>query len=97
SARYTGTLKITEPGVYTFRVEADDGARLILDGNVVGEGVTPGQPNSFDTSVELSEGEHPIRVEYFQQGGGTALRFFWRFGDQPFSPVPPSVLTPAQP
>ena len=97
SARYNGTLKITEPGSYTFRVEADDGARLIIDSHVIGEGVTPGQPNNFDTVVDLEAGEHPIRIEYFQQGGGSALRVFWRFGDQPFTPIPPSVLTPAQP
>jgi hypothetical protein len=97
SARYDGMLKIAESGTYTFRVEADDGARLIIDDQVAGEGMTPGQPNSFDTSLELSAGRHPIRVEYFQQGGGTALRLFWRLGDQPLTPVPPSVFTPAQP
>ena len=97
SARYTGTLKITEPGTYTFQVEADDGARLIIDEQVIGEGVTPGQPNSFQASVDLSAGEHPIRVEYFQEGGGSALRVFWQHGDQPFNPIPPSVLIPAHP
>ncbi|MGE5376341.1 MAG: PA14 domain-containing protein [Bacteroidota bacterium] len=97
SARYNGSLKITEPGTYSFRVEADDGARLIIDDQVIGEGVTPGQPNSFDASVDLTAGEHPIRVEYFQQGGGSALRVFWSFNGQPYTPLPPSVLTPAKP
>jgi len=97
SARYTGTLHVTEPGSYTFRVEADDGARLIIDDQVLGEGVTPGQPNSFEVGTDLSVGDHPIRVEYFQQGGGTALRVLWRLGDQPFSPIPPSAFTPAHP
>ena len=97
TARYTGLLNITEPGVYTFHVEADDGARLIIDDMTVGEGMIAGQPNSFDVAVELSAGAHPIRVEYFQQGGGTALRLLWRLGDRPFTPVPPSALIPAQP
>ena len=97
SARYTGSLHITEPGAYTFRVEADDGARLIIDEQVLGEGMTPGQPNSFEVSTDLTAGEHPIRVEYFQQGGGTALRVLWRLGDQPFSPIPASAFTPAHP
>jgi len=30
AARYTGTLKITEAGFYTFQVEANDGVRMIL-------------------------------------------------------------------
>jgi hypothetical protein len=97
SARYRGTINIPETGAYTFHIDADDGARLRIDNTVIGEGVTPGQPNSFEATVELPAGEHPIEVEYFQQGGGTALRFLWRFGDQPLTPVPPSVLTPAKP
>jgi hypothetical protein len=97
SARYTGMLKITEPGTYSFKVEADDGARLMIGDQVIGEGMIAGQPNTFEASVDLSAGEHPIRVEYFQQGGGTALRLFWRLGDQPYTPVPPSAFIPAQP
>jgi hypothetical protein len=97
SARYTGLLNIKQPGTYTFKVEADDGARLIIDDVVLGEGVTPGQPNTFEVIYNLSTGNHPIRVEYFQQGGGTALRVFWRYGDQPFTPLPPSALIPDQP
>jgi hypothetical protein len=97
SARYTGLLNIKQAGIYTFKVEADDGARLIVDDMVLGEGVTPGQPNDFEVTYNLSAGNHPIRVEYFQQGGGTALRVFWRYGDQAFTPIPPSALIPAQP
>jgi hypothetical protein len=97
SARYTGWLHIPEAGIYTLRVEADDGARLYLDEQVVGEGMIPGQPNNFDVTLALPEGEIPIRLEYFQQGGGTALRFLWSLGDGPFSPVPPSALIPATP
>ncbi len=97
SARYTGTLHITEAGSYTFRIEADDGARLILDDVVLGEAVTAGQPNNFDVTIDLEAGNHPIRIDYFQQGGGSGLKLFWRFGSQPLVPVPPTALTPAQP
>ena len=97
SARYTGALHVTEAGSYLLRVEADDGARLILDGNVLGEGLTPGQPNSFEVTVELEVGDHPIQIDYFQQGGGSALRLFWRHGNEPLTPIPPSALSPVQP
>jgi 4-amino-4-deoxy-L-arabinose transferase-like glycosyltransferase len=97
SARYTGLLHVTEPGAYFFRIEADDGARLILDGNVISEGLIAGQPNTLEATVELTAGDHPIQIDYFQQGGGTALRLFWRYGDQPLIPVPPTALIPAQP
>jgi hypothetical protein len=77
--------------------EADDGARLMLDGNAVSEGLIAGQPNTLEATVELTAGDHPIQIDYFQQGGGTALRLFWRYGNEPLSPVPPTALIPAQP
>lgn len=97
SARYTGKLHVTEPGNYLFRVKADDGARLILDGNVLGEGLTPGQPNDFETNVELEARDYPIQIDYFQQGGGSGLRLFWSYNGGPLTPVPPAALFPAKP
>jgi hypothetical protein len=97
SARYRGALRVTEPGDYMFRVKADDGARLILDGNVLAEGMTAGQPNEFDVNVELQAGDHPIQIDYFQQGGGSGLRLFWSHNGGPLMPVPPTALIPAQP
>jgi hypothetical protein len=97
SARYTGELHIAEPGTYRLRIEADDGARLTLDGEVVAEGLTPGQPNSLETTMALGAGDHPIQIDYFQQGGGTSLRFLWSINDGPLTPVPPSALIPAAP
>jgi len=97
SARYTGALRVAEGGHYRLRVEADDGARLTLDGQVLGEGLVAGQPNSFDAEVDLAPGDHPIQVDYFQQGGGTALRLIWSRDGGPETPVPPAALVPAQP
>ncbi len=94
SVRFTGTLHIEEAGNYLFRVEADDGARLLLDSIEVGAGLKPNQPNDFEYRTELTKGSHSIQVDYFQQGGGSALRLFWQFGDRPLTPVPPEVLTP---
>jgi hypothetical protein len=97
SGRFAGALRVTEPGSYRFRVEVDDGARLTLDGNILGEGMVPGQPNDFEVTVELEADDHPIQIDYFQQNGGTALRLFWSHGDEPLTPVPPTALVPAQP
>jgi PA14 domain-containing protein len=97
SARYTGLLHVTEPGDYRFHVSADDGARLILDGNILAEGLTPGQPNEFEINVELPTGDHPIQIDYFQQGGGNGLRLLWSHDGAPLTPVPPTALIPAQP
>jgi 4-amino-4-deoxy-L-arabinose transferase-like glycosyltransferase len=97
SARYTGFLHVTEPGSYLLRVKADDGARLILDGNILGEGLTAGQPNEFETNAEIEAGDHPIQIDYFQQGGGSGLSLFWSYNGGPLTPVPPTALIPAKP
>ena len=97
SARYTGMLHVDEPGTYRFQIGADDGARLTLDGLVLGEGLTAGQPNTFDATIFLAAGDHPIQIDYFQQGGGSGLRFFWSLNDGPKTPVPPTALIPASP
>lgn len=97
TARYSGMLRVTEPGSYRLRVEADDGARLKLDDKVIGDGLKPDQPNDFEATVELAQGDHPIQIDYVQLGGGSALRLLWRSGDEPWAPVPPSALVPARP
>ena len=94
STRLTGTLHITQGGPYEFQVEADDGARLLLDGQPLGEGLVPNQPNRFHASVDLAPGDHSVRLDYVQFGGGSALRLMWRPPNGDWEPVPPSVLTP---
>jgi hypothetical protein len=97
TARFTGMLHITDGGSYSFRVEADDGARLTIDGMVLGEGLTAGQPNTFEVAADLPPGDHAIQVDYMQQGGGSALRLYWRPPDEEWAPVPPAALIPARP
>jgi hypothetical protein len=97
SARYTGNLHVAESGNYLFQIKADDGARLSLDGNVLAEGLIPSQPNDLEGSMELQEGDHSIQIDYFQQGGGTALRLYWSYDGGPLVPVPPTALLPARP
>ena len=97
SARYTGYLKIARAGNYHFTIFADDGARLMLDNQVVGEGLIPDQPNNIEVDLTLEEGYHPIQIDYFQSGGGNSLDFYWRPPDSDQVPVPAGVLSPTKP
>lgn len=97
SARFTGSLRMDSPGPVRFRLDADDGVRFIVDGQIVAEALTPDQPNQVIVSLDLAVGEHPIQIDYFQRGGGNALEFYWQPMGLPESPVPPSVLTPTEP
>jgi hypothetical protein len=63
---YHGTFLVDASGEYTFRLTADDGAELIIDGKKIisNDGIHP--PTSKDASIKLSKGAHQIRVPYFQ-------------------------------
>lgn len=97
SVRFTGALRIEEPGRYVFNIRADDGARLSLDGKVVAEELTPLRVNDLQADVELDAGEHPIQIDYFQVGGSNVLEFYWRGPGVDPGPVPPRVLLPGAP
>lgn len=94
SARFTGTLLVNEPGDYQIVIEADDGARLLIDDVEVAAGLLEDQPNDLEVRLYLSEGQHKIQVDYFQTGGGSVLRLLWAIGDRPLTPIPPEVLLP---
>lgn len=94
SVRWTGTLAAPVDGVYRFQLNADDGVRLWLDGELVGESVVPDNVNLIDVQRELRAGSHAIRIDYFQRGGGKALELWWQPPGEALQPVPPGVLTP---
>ena len=75
---FEGTLIVARDGVYTFRLDSDDGSRLSVGGRVVVEndGLHElGRERSGD--VELAKGRVPIRLEYFQKGDGLGLNVAW--------------------
>jgi len=76
--RYSGTFRLASAGEYRFRVLADDGARLVIDGHTVvsNDGIHP--PTWGEGSVPLTAGEHRVVVEYFQGPRfDIALQVFW--------------------
>ncbi len=96
SVIWTGKLLAPVDGVYHFHLAADDGVRFWLDGRVVGEALTPDQPNTIGVTLELTAGTYPVRIDYFQRGGGKAMEFFWTPPGEPFQPVGPKNLRPTQ-
>jgi 4-amino-4-deoxy-L-arabinose transferase-like glycosyltransferase len=95
SASWTGDLLLPADGAYHFRLEADDGVRFWVDGSVAGESMTPDRPNAVETTLNLTAGPHPIRIDYFQRGGGKAMAFYWTRPGQPEQPVGPVYLRSA--
>ncbi|MHA6247450.1 family 16 glycoside hydrolase [Pontibacter sp. CAU 1760] len=59
--RYTGKLKIKEPGQYTFRIAAPGGSGLVRVNN---QTVVPMNPWEGEGSVQLQAGEVPFELAY---------------------------------
>jgi hypothetical protein len=94
SAEFSGSIKAPQTGQYLFRVHADDGVRLWLDGEVAGEGLNPDNVNMAEVNIHLTAGWHAIRVDYFQRGGGKALELWWTPPGGKHQVVPPAALSP---
>jgi hypothetical protein len=66
SILYTGTVQISKPGRYSFRVLSDDGSVLHIDGHPVVDNDGLHGPSAVQGDVELSEGPHKLELWYFQ-------------------------------
>ncbi len=77
ASRHSGWLKIDTAGAYTLFVSSDDGSRVYLDGAMVidNDGLHGMQERSV--TLALAAGYHPLRVEFFENGGGAGLQFSW--------------------
>ncbi len=73
-----GLLRVERAGSYAFRLISDDGSRLYIDGQAVVDHDGPHGPEPKDGTVELSAGEHELRIVHYEAGGGEHLELQWR-------------------
>lgn len=78
---WEGDFMAAADGEHEFRLDADDGARLIIGGNPVaminGLGPMDGTRAKNGKAV-LKKGANHIRVEYFQSGGHQGIAIGWK-------------------
>ncbi|HOP81425.1 MAG TPA: PA14 domain-containing protein, partial [Armatimonadota bacterium] len=94
--RWTGYLSVPKSGEYTFYLGTDDGSRLYIDGKlIIDNWGTHGLEEGLVTmKTYLEEGEHAIRIDYYEGGGWAAAHLEWsgpgiqRTYDLPVSPIP---------
>jgi putative membrane-bound dehydrogenase-like protein len=77
---WSGVVRVAGEGKRTFAVESNDGSRLFVDGKKVVE--NGGRHGMVEKSgeVELTAGDHALRLEFFQSTGGKGCRLFWDGG-----------------
>jgi hypothetical protein len=87
SVRWSGSFPF-EAGRYRFTTTTDDGVRLYVDNQRIIDAWRPmrGTRTGYAT---LSQGNHAVRVEYFERRQAAMARVTWRqVGATPVSPTP---------
>ncbi len=88
----TGYLLVPETGVYSFGLEANDGAVLYLNDKIIIDNDGGHRAQRLDTKIGLKKGWHPIRVDYFQQGLAKSLDVYWQGPGIEYQALSPDVL-----
>lgn len=103
---WDGQFTAPEDGMYWFDIDADDCARLLIDGKNIVEIVNGGPMNGSrlkSAKIRLTKGVHPFRLEFWEVGDneGLTLRwkkagdFKWHYLTKSAKPASPSI--PIQP
>ena len=88
-----GYIEIKDGGIYSFKTTSDDGSVLFIDNKLVVNNDGSHGTQSVEGSVVLAPGFHPIRIMYFQGGGGYTFDVFWKtVEDNDFTIIPEDML-----
>jgi len=85
---FEGYIEIAKDGYYIFGLSSDDGSKLYLGDKLLidNDGLHPMTIRSF--VLPLQKGFYPIRLEFFQKGGGSGLDLVYLAPDtQPMNPI----------
>jgi hypothetical protein len=74
SVRWTRTLNFAAD-TYRFSLRADDGVRLWIDGVLQIDEWHDSNGQTYTRDVSLGAGNHNLRIEYFENGGGASIFF----------------------
>ncbi|GEM_PF-4441171 len=78
AVRYYGYLNITNSDLYTFNAYTDDGFRLNIGGEMVGQYYGDRSPGSTVFSVNLAAGLYAFEMIGWEQGGVFVNELTWR-------------------
>jgi beta-glucosidase len=88
SIRWTGFVKVAEPGEYRFRYTGNSGYRIFVDDALVADVWDAAWPTS-DTAIDLSaDSPHAIRIEAIQKGSRGSQKLQW---SKPGSGAAPAI------
>ena len=94
TAVWTGQFLAPYAGSYLFHTIGDDGARLSINGVIQYDDRTAHGPTAFTSpAIPLAAGQKvPIKLEYFQGGGGETIQLLYSLVGGNFNIIPQSLL-----
>jgi hypothetical protein len=95
SARWTGTFTFAA-GRYAFTTFTDDGVRVYVDGTRIIDSWLP-MRGVRSSTINLSEGTHTVKVEFFERTGKAQIRLSWKQVGVPGAPPAPAPVAPPAP
>ncbi|KAL9139500.1 putative conserved tandem carbohydrate binding domain [Amphidinium carterae] len=92
--RWSGGIKITNAGVYTFHIGSDDGSVLLVDGEEVINNDGLHGMRTREGTLDLPAGIHAITIKFIEAGGGAGMIFSYTGPDtdDALEVVPSKVL-----
>ena len=93
---FDGLIRVPADGVYRFEMTCDDGARLWIGDKLVVDGDGLHAAETFSGTSALAKGLHPVRLAYFNAGGGKRLDVKWALAGHPLVPVKDESLAIAE-
>lgn len=89
SVRWTRE-KDFSPGYYRFTVRADDGVKFWIDGRLKLDQWIDQSPTTYTVGPIYLSGRHTLKMEYYENGGGTVAQLSWE--EAGLSPSPERVF-----
>lgn len=89
---FEGFIEIEEEGRYTFYSESDDGSNLYIHNQLIVDNDGSHGMRERSGEVILKKGFHPIRIEFFQGGGGFGLKASYKGPNFDQKEIPASAL-----
>ncbi len=89
---FRGWLSTPADGVYAFECSSDDGARVWIGDELVVDNDGLHGLRARRGELGLAAGYHPLRVEYFNASGASALELRWRGPGFELAALPASAL-----
>mgnify|MGYP005836116787 FL=1 len=93
SVRWTGRVEPLYSEHYTFSVNADEGFRLWIDGQLIVSNWTSGAPMELSGQIALAAGQwYDLKLEYFENTGTAGVQLYWASPSQAKEIIPSSRL-----